>query len=223
MDEKYRKNLAASRAISGDAATFFAEYQAQKLAAWLPEKINAPISILDFGCGDGLITSFVQHIFVNATTYGVDTSQEHIALAQDIYPGIHFQCVGDAASQPLPFADNTFDLIYTTEVLHHIPRKEHTRYCAELLRILKPGGTLTIFELNPLNLATVYRFKTNPLEHDAQLITPWYARRLLKQYGIVKLRFYDLFPNMLYHMRILEPYLTWFPFGALYAISVLKK
>jgi SAM-dependent methyltransferase len=223
VDEKYRKNLTASRAISGDAATFFAEYQAQKLAEWFSAQRTARLTILDFGCADGIMTSFMQHIFVNATIYGIDPSQEHIALAQEMYPGIHFQCAGDTASQPLLFADNTFDLIYTTEVFHHIPTKEHAGYCAELLRILKPGGTLIIFELNPLNLATVYRFKIDPLEQDAQLITPWYARGLLKQYGIVRLRFYDFFPNILGELRILEPYLTWLPFGGLYAVSVIKK
>lgn len=216
--KSYENNLRKSRAISGDAATFFAEYQAQKLAAWFPEKLNAPIAILDFGCGDGLMTSFVQHIFVNATLYGVDPSAEHIALAKDMYEGIHFTL----SDEKLDFPDNIFDLIYATEVFHHIPREYHARYCAELLRVLKPGGTLVIFELNPLNGATFYRVKTDPHEKDAYLMTPWRLQRLLKPYGPTTIRFYDFFPNFLSSLRSLEPYLSWLPFGALYAISVRK-
>lgn len=165
------------------------------------------------------MTSFVQHIFVNATIYGIDPSAEHIALAKDMYEGIQFTTFTGS----LTFPNDAFDLIYATEVFHHIPREEHAAYCAELMRVLKPGGTFIIFELNPLNLATVYRFKTNPYEKDARLIAPWKLRRLLKQYGMVTTRFYDFFPNFLSNMRILECYLTWLPCGALYAISVMKR
>ena len=218
VNKKYRDNLEKNRAISGDAATFFAQYQAQKLAAWFPQKIHADISILDFGCGDGLMTSFVQHIFTNATLYGVDPSGEHIALAKDMYEGIHFT----RSDEKLDFPDNTFDLIYATEVFHHIPREKHAHYCAELKRVLKPGGTLVIFELNPFNIATLYRFKTDPHERDAHLITPWALQRLLKPYGEISTRFYSFFPNILSSMRILEPYLTWLAVGGLYAVSVTK-
>jgi len=220
MHEKYRRNLALSRAISGDAATFFAEYQAQKLASWFPEKKHAAISILDFGCGDGLMTSFVHHIFVNATIYGIDSDAERISLAKDMYEGIHFVCA-DIETVQL-FAPASFDLIYTTEVFHHLPREKHAQYIALLMQLLKQGGTLIIFELNPLNLATVYRFSKNPLEQNAHLISSWRLQRLLAPHGTVKLRFYDFFPNIMGSLRRVEPYLTWFPFGALYAVSIKK-
>lgn len=216
--EKYRKNIELSRAISGDAHTFFAEYQALKLAEWLSNKKDSSISILDFGCGHGLMTSIVQHLFVNATLYGIDPSDESIDLAQEIYEGIHFSTLGDT----LHFPDNTFDLIYTSEVFHHIPPEEHAAYCTALLRILKPGGTLIIFELNPLNPATVFRFKTNPYEDDAELLSPWYLQHLLEPHGVVTTRFYDFFPNFMGYLRFLEPYITWLPCGALYATSVTK-
>ncbi len=209
--KRYQDNLRKNLAISGDAATFFAEYQAQTLAAWFAKKVTQQLSILDFGCGDGLMTSFMQHIFTNATLYGVDPSTEHIALAKDMYEGIHFT----RSDENLDFPDNTFDLIYATEVFHHIPPEYLARYCTELKRVLKPGGTLIIFELNPLNLVTLYRFKTDPYERDAHLIAPWILQRLLKPYGSVSIRF-------LGSMRALEPYLTWFPFSQLYAVSMTK-
>lgn len=136
-----------------------------------------------------------------------------------MYEGIHFACMKEA----LDFPDNTFDIIYATEVFHHIPRSNHASYCAELLRVLKPGGTLVIFELNPFNLVTLYRFKTDPDEKDAQLLMPWHLKQLLAPHGQITTRFYDFFPNALHRLRIFEPYLTWLPFGALYAICITKK
>ncbi len=46
--------------------------------------------------------------------------------------------VGDALA--LPFADNTFDRIITSEVLEHIPNDRGAM--AEIVRVLRPGGTL---------------------------------------------------------------------------------
>ena len=217
----YQDNLELSRAISGDAATFFAEYQAQKLAEWFAQETNQPISILDFGCGDGLMTSFVHHLFIKVSITGIDTDAERIELARDTYDGINFVCAGIELTQP--FAPASFDLIYASEVFHHVSREKHALYIAHLIRLLKPHGTLIIFELNPLNLATQYRFKRNPLEQNAQLITPWALRSLLKPYGAVIIRFYDFFPNILHRLRVFEPYLKWLPFGGLYAVSVKKE
>ncbi len=48
--------------------------------------------------------------------------------------------VGDA--EALPFADETFDLVYSWGVLHHTP--DTPRAFAEVLRVLKPGGRARI-------------------------------------------------------------------------------
>lgn len=216
-NQKYQDNLAKNLAISGESETFFAQYQAEKLAQWLPDEIDQNIAILDFGCGDGLMTSFVLHLFENATITGIDTDPERIALAKDMYNGINFICSDLETEQLLDL--ESFDVIYTTEVFHHLPSKKHELYIARLMQLLKPGGKLIIFELNPLNPATLYRFTRNPLEHNARLIMPWRLRRLLASYGWARVRYY----NFNLPTRKIEPYLTWFPFGGLYAVIILKK
>ena len=42
----------------------------------------------------------------------------------------------------LPFADASFDCVICSEVLEHIP--EHEKALKELVRILKPQGTLVV-------------------------------------------------------------------------------
>ncbi|MCA1602873.1 MAG: class I SAM-dependent methyltransferase, partial [Acidobacteria bacterium] len=45
-----------------------------------------------------------------------------------------------ADAENLPFADNTFDLVYSWGVLHHSP--DTYRAFEEVFRVLKPGGTM---------------------------------------------------------------------------------
>jgi SAM-dependent methyltransferase len=46
--------------------------------------------------------------------------------------------VGEAYGEAIPFEDNTFDLVYGREVLHHA--KSLNALCMEAARVLKPGG-----------------------------------------------------------------------------------
>jgi ubiquinone/menaquinone biosynthesis C-methylase UbiE/uncharacterized membrane protein YbhN (UPF0104 family) len=62
-----------------------------------------------------------------------------------------------ASGVALPFADASFDFVYTIGVLHHMTGPgEQDRACAEIARVLKPGGTLVVQETNTLN--PLFRF-----------------------------------------------------------------
>lgn len=47
----------------------------------------------------------------------------------------------------IPFADESFDLVQSTQVLEHI--EDHERAAAELIRVLKPGGHVLISVPHP--------------------------------------------------------------------------
>lgn len=83
--KQYRELLDKNLWLSGESSTFFAEYKALKLKEWLPELVKTPITILDFGCGDGLMTSFIASLFPTATVFGVDPSSESIEVARMAY------------------------------------------------------------------------------------------------------------------------------------------
>ncbi len=99
---------------------------------------------LDFGSGVGRLTFALGEHFQEAT--GVDVSEEMIALAtaDNPRPGV---CRFIHNARPdLPFADATFDFVYSRFVLQHMPRSLAHAYIAEFLRVLRPDG-LCVFQL----------------------------------------------------------------------------
>lgn len=215
--ESYRSNCDKALRLSGESSAFFAEYKAKKLAEWLPEKVTQKSAkILDFGCGDGEMTNFVQQTFPNAKLYGTDPSPKSIEQAKNSFKNIQFSINSDENTS-LCYESKTFDVIFSAGVFHHIPFEKHESYIRELIRIMRPGGSLVIFELNPLNPLTVLTFKRNPIDKYAKMMWPGYTKKLLKNHGKAVTKFYCFYPKIFKFLRFTEPYLTKFPLGALYA------
>ncbi|MGB7978222.1 MAG: class I SAM-dependent methyltransferase [Chlamydiales bacterium] len=217
----YRSNCDKSLRLSGETSAYFAEYKAKKLAEWFPSKVLESGKILDFGCGDGVMTHFVRNQFPRAQLYGVDPSPKSVEEARRQFNGILFSLNSDERPE-LDFSSSLFDLIFSAGVFHHIPFDKHDAYLTELFRILKPNGALVLFELNPLNPLTTLTFKRNPIDQDAALMSPWYTKKLVRKYGRSSTKFYCFFPRFLKWLRPAEPLLTKVPFGALYATLVCK-
>lgn len=223
--KNYRKNLDKSLALSGESSIYFAQYKAAKLKEWLTARANQPQTILDFGCGDGMMTSFVAKEFPRAQVYGVDPSPESIKVAQEQYPSMHF-VVNSEKKSDLEFNDRMFDIVFAAGAFHHIPFEMHQGYLQEISRILKPDGVFVMFELNPFNPLTVRTFKRNPIDQNAVMLRPSYAKNLLKQTiptASVETKFYCFYPNILKYLRWTEKFMTKISMGALYATIAQKK
>lgn len=59
--------------------------------------------------------------------------------------------VGDA--RHLPFADNTFDIVYSSHCIEHIPWYQLEETIAEWIRVVKPGGNIEIWTVNSYKIA----------------------------------------------------------------------
>ena len=95
---------------------------------------------LVFGCGDS--NSTVLLALKGAEVWAFDLSyqaiqlQRRMAIANGMQERMHLAV---AAAEQLPFADNFFDMVLGSAILHHLP--DHIPVVpAELMRILKPEG-----------------------------------------------------------------------------------
>lgn len=94
---------------------------------------------LDFGCGAGRSTRFLQNLGYDTT--GVDISSEMIALANKIDPNGQYRLVEEGRLNH--FADASFDVIQSAFTFDNIPTLElKVNLFNEFRRILKPGGCM---------------------------------------------------------------------------------
>jgi ubiquinone/menaquinone biosynthesis C-methylase UbiE len=110
---------------------------------------------LDFGCGLGRITRALAKHFDECV--GVDISENMVRRARDLnadVPGASF--VVNRANDLVRFDDASFDLVFSTIVLQHVPdRLTIESYIAEFCRVVRHGG-LVMFQL-PSHIPVIYR------------------------------------------------------------------
>jgi len=123
---------------------------------------------LDLGCGDGRGRDAILGAFPGANYIGVDIedSPEVIARqARDV-------CFQSYDGENLPFADATFDLVYSRQVFEHIRYPD--RVAAEIFRVLRPGGLFigSLSGLEPYHSFSMFNF------------TPYGLYRVLQDNGL---------------------------------------
>ena len=107
--------------------------------------------VLDVGCGTGTLAMGVaRRVGATGRVAGIDPSPQQIARARAKAARrnmpIEFQ-VG--VIEQLPFADQTFDVVLSTLMMHHLPASLKRQGLAEIARVLKPGGRLVIADFKP--------------------------------------------------------------------------
>lgn len=220
--KNYRAIHSQNIQLSGADSFYFAEQRITMLQAY--EK-DAPLQVLDLGCGDGVSELFIQRYFPNWAVDGIDVSKESIDMAkQQQLPNASFS-VYDGIS--IPFADGHFDIVLVAGVLHHVAFHLHNAMIAEMKRVLKKGGRLIIYEHNPLNPLTKYLVRTCVFDQDAKLLRCGYLQRQLEaQQFRISQRIYFIFippKGFLKKLIPVEKYLQWLPFGGKYFIRAVKQ
>ncbi len=115
-------------------------------------------TLLDIGCGD----KPYKNLFANASSY----------IGLDIVDGPEVDVVGKAWN--LPFEDNSFDVIISTQVLEHTEKVEKT--VSEIQRVLKPGGKLFI--------SAPFAFQEHGAPYDFWRFTQFGLRTLFHEFSI---------------------------------------
>ncbi len=124
---------------------------AESEAAFLVPHIKATDQILDVGCGPGTITTSLAKYASEGKTIGVDLSAAVLQKAKSLAAEANMAIEGPGSVvfeeanvlEGLPYPDDTFDIIYSSQVLGHMPPPDlPVRALAEMRRVLKPGGIL---------------------------------------------------------------------------------
>ena len=96
--------------------------------------------VLEIGLGQGADAEQIARR--GAVFSGVDLTEEAVKRTRMRFSlaALSFDRIQQASALELPFDDNTFDIVFSYGVLHHIPHIEKAQ--AEIRRVLRPGGEL---------------------------------------------------------------------------------
>ncbi|MBI2572513.1 class I SAM-dependent methyltransferase [Candidatus Woesearchaeota archaeon] len=127
-----------------------ARYDRRMIQFWMKKyyrpaikEITAPGSILDVSCGTGnLLQELSQRDYQNLQ--GVDYSSKMVEIAQAKLKGI--ATIQKADVHHLPFKDNTFDYVVSTEAFHHYHNQQ--KAIQELARVTKSQGKVIVCDIN---------------------------------------------------------------------------
>jgi len=130
-----------------DVAEFMASGRAEITAALdrLDELGICPArsAALDFGCGVGRLTAALSDHFDSVT--GVDISVPMLDRARSMLgsrPGC--KVLHNTSPDLRIFPDASFDLVYSSLVLQHMPRALAFAYLTEFVRVTRPGGAIVV-------------------------------------------------------------------------------
>ncbi|KAK9841769.1 hypothetical protein WJX81_001783 [Elliptochloris bilobata] len=103
-----------------------------------------PARILDVGCGIGGTSRHLAAKFLQAHVQGITLSPKQVERAGQLaaergLANVDFRVMNALAME---YPDDSFDLVWACESGEHMPDKK--AYVDEMVRVLKPGGTLVI-------------------------------------------------------------------------------
>ncbi len=102
--------------------------------------LNKKTKVLDISCGTGELLKNLQG---KASLYGIDISEEMLKKARMKLSGAKLQ---KADVHALPFKDNFFDYVISTEAFHHYYGQQ--KALQEMSRVARKGGKVIIVDIN---------------------------------------------------------------------------
>lgn len=131
----------------GHNASVYQSHESRKAAdtcGYFLQHLKPDSIVLDAGCGPGTVTSSLATLIPTGKVIGVDAVETAIDKAR-AQPNLPSNCIFEVADvTALPYEDNHFDVVYTSQVLAHIP--EAVKAISELRRVCKPGGFVALRE-----------------------------------------------------------------------------
>lgn len=112
-------------------------------------RIEAGDTVLDLGCGTGtLAIAAARRVGPGGAVHAVDPAEDLLARARKKArrAGVAVEFT-PAGGEALPFADENFDVVLTSLVLHHLPHEQLRETVREIRRVLKPSGRALLVDI----------------------------------------------------------------------------
>ena len=147
-DRQIRRNVALhdriARRYDKRHGEIFNAVEQERLAAFLASARDAvrgerrSLEALDVGCGSGNLSRHMLELGLAVTA--ADVSKGFLALVSARYPSVDTVLMNGRDLSNI--ADESFDLVATYSVLHHIP--DYLAAVAEMARVCRPGGVVSL-------------------------------------------------------------------------------
>jgi ubiquinone/menaquinone biosynthesis C-methylase UbiE len=175
--KQYENSVDQSVSFTGRDSAFFARRKVEILEDIVRPGLGSlqGLSLLDVGCGTGTTDRYLAPRV--RSLHGVDISEEMLAKAEQNVPkGSYSHYDGTN----LPFDGGTFDVVVAICVLHHVPVPMRRDLVRDMVRVVRPGGVVAVFEHNPFNPLTRHAVNTCELDEDAVLLPSRESAELLQ-------------------------------------------
>ncbi len=103
-------------------------------------------AVLDVGCGTGtLLRTAAAQVGSAGRLCGVEPAEEMVAYARHkaTAAGLRLELAVGSADR-LPHPDASFDVVFCTFVMHHLPALIRITVLREMRRVLRPGGRIVV-------------------------------------------------------------------------------
>lgn len=105
--------------------------------------------VLDVGCGTGSLTrSMAQAVAPTGNAVGVDPSTEAIAEARRL-TALENCTYSEGIAERLDAPDDAYDVVVSSLMIHHLPGTRRALAIQEMLRVVRPGGSVLVAEFRP--------------------------------------------------------------------------
>ncbi len=147
LDKQSVKKFFNRAAKSYDHAAILQEEILGRLLGRLQYIRHQPQTIIDIGCGTGKAVPGLQKAYSGARVVAVDLAHEMALRARERYRWLARKRVVTADMERLPFADNSFDLVFSSLALQWCNDLDVT--LGEFARIGRPGTLLMFASFGP--------------------------------------------------------------------------
>ena len=103
--------------------------------------------VLDIGCGTGTLAIRIKRAAPRVEVVGLDPDPKALARSRHKAERAHVTLQFDEGfADALPYADATFDRVFSSYMFHHLPQDAKLAALREARRVLKPGGSLHLLD-----------------------------------------------------------------------------